>query len=228
MSPQALEDAVAKLHDNCYHDNHEEEQESDEGSVDVELTKTEALSQLLKSKGKAPLTEGKAPMRQGETPVSDGKAPKRPRLSRRGSFFDNSDSETECKEVQNRLSKDNAENDTFSRPTRKQFKSRQLLNSSDSDSDSETDSISVSTRKRTRPDHTSSDSVCEPDEKCSKLSTSDSSESDNDDLIMDLGPLQSPPANTVDLCPLSATEESNYDNQSGSMATLAITQSVVL
>ncbi len=255
MSPQALDEAVAKIRSNRCHDPEYNSDNSDEQLFDVEMTKTEALSQLLKSKGKTPVQEGETPVQEGETPVDKGTSPenivaavqsKRPRLTRRGSFFDDSDSDAaEANAPQNSLRRrnsENKENDVIPR-AKKQAKSRQLnLSSSESESEtSESESESVDdsdsplegavSRKRTRENLPFSDNEeCKPTNKCPKPTESDSesdSESENDDLVMDLN---SPLTNTVDLYPLTTSvEDSNYDvNQPGSMETLAVSQSVTL
>ncbi len=238
MSPEVLDNAVARLqHSDCFHDNMDNyESENDEQLVDnIEMTKTEALTQLLKSKGKAPREERKSPK-------NNVVQSKRPRLTRHGSFFDDSDSDNDSQDSLKRNIRSSMLNTKTKDElphSKKPAKTRQLnVSSSESESESEKEHIrdvlsgNVINRKRMRGNFPSDDEISnnsQPSEKCTKLFQSDS-ESDNDGLVMDLDPPPSPPSNTVDLCPLSNTvvdDYGNYGNQSSSMDTLALSQSVI-
>lgn len=112
MSPQDLENAAAQLQDNGdstsdLHGNEprlsgdEKGLQSEDDLCDSfndkrELTKTEALTELLRSKRKTPAYNGNSPTR-GNSLTTRPSLSKRPRLTRCGSFFDDSDSETETK-----------------------------------------------------------------------------------------------------------------------------------
>ncbi len=260
MSPQKLEEAAKSLHDDGqsgFHDDgqwySDEEEDSFEGNK--EMTKTEALTKLRKSKGKTPVHKGKSPEIGGKSQSTT--LSKRPRLTRRGSFFDDSDdSETETRETQNShkarremaSSIDSETEDTANanNSRSKRLKKSRHLDLSSSESEGEAvlpllkfqieSEMPDSPRKRLRQFQDSSDDdsneedESKPVTKAAKLADS-GSESDNNELVMDLEPrdIHSPPTDTVDLSSHPAIEEcySSSNDQPGSMPTLAVSQSVL-
>ena len=119
MTPQELEEAAKSLHnDPSCHSNkrifdgdqvngYRSSEGEDSPWADQELTKAEALSELLRSKGKSPLAEG-------EPLTTTALVHKRPRLTRRGSFFDDSDSDIEPERARRISTKQNGRPDRSS------------------------------------------------------------------------------------------------------------------
>ncbi len=221
MSPQELEKAAKSLHGDGQsgsHDNgqwYSDEDNSFEGIR--EMTKTEALTELRKSKGKSPVHRGKSPKDTGKSQSTT--LSKRPRLTRRGSFFDDSD-DSETRETQNSLkrnkarrevaSSDSENGDTANDSRSKKLKKSRRLDLSSSESEGEeTPLLNIqleseempsnvdSVRKRLRQFQDSSDdgdssgddksSSSKPLTKAAKLADS-GSESDDNGLVMDLEP----------------------------------------
>lgn len=238
MSPQELEDAAKSLCDGvkvCEDEGNGGS--SDEGGsliTEYEMSRSEALVALIKSKGKSP-------QRRGSPSTTHKSKIKRPRLT----HFIDSDSDGDVPIETRHHSQDvrNSSSGSSVKAESKltdQLKRKRVREFYDSSGESENESqLNGDHFQRGKPDKGNSPVSNKPLKKNLKLMLDSDSESEHS-LVMDLdthtknestdkGSINSPPVNTLEITDQLSEQECSYSNEQtpGSLGTLAVSQSLV-